>query len=180
MASAHGRFQPLHNGHMEYLLTAKSRCDFLWIGITAPDPTDLRRYRDTSREKAENNPLSYFERVGIITDAFVDAGVPRNEFGVVPFPIETPEHLVNYLPTSVPCLTTIYDDWNRQKIAALTRLGYRVEVLYERSTKEISGASIRAEILRGSDQWTPLVPRATVRGVRDYDVAGRLRRLVAP
>ena len=30
----HGRFQGLHNGHMEYLLTAKKRCDFLVIGIT--------------------------------------------------------------------------------------------------------------------------------------------------
>ena len=36
----HGRFQGLHLAHMEYLLAGKSRCRFMYIGITNPD---LRR-----------------------------------------------------------------------------------------------------------------------------------------
>jgi nicotinamide mononucleotide adenylyltransferase len=29
----HGRFQPFHNGHLEYVLSAKQKCDFLYVGI---------------------------------------------------------------------------------------------------------------------------------------------------
>ena len=34
----HGRFQPFHNGHLEYLRGAAERSDEVWIGITNPDP----------------------------------------------------------------------------------------------------------------------------------------------
>jgi len=33
----HGRFQPFHNGHLEYMRGAADRSDELWIGITNPD-----------------------------------------------------------------------------------------------------------------------------------------------
>jgi len=29
----HGRFQPFHNGHLEYMRGAADRSDELWIGI---------------------------------------------------------------------------------------------------------------------------------------------------
>jgi nicotinamide mononucleotide adenylyltransferase len=176
-ASAHGRFQPFHNGHLEYILTSKLRCAYLWIGIAAPDPVEARRLRETKRERPENNPLSYFERVDMITASLVDHGVSRAEFGFVPFPIEQPALLPNYIPVTVPCLTTVYDDWNREKVELLRRAGYTVIVLYERSVKEISGSAIRAAILRGTEDWQSLVPPATVRAVVKTRLAERLRKL---
>ena len=38
----HGRFQPLHLKHMEYILAAKMRCRKLYIGITNPDNLHTR------------------------------------------------------------------------------------------------------------------------------------------
>ena len=35
--SVHGRFQPPHNGHLEYILAAKVQVKFLWIGIARYD-----------------------------------------------------------------------------------------------------------------------------------------------
>ncbi len=35
----HGRFQPFHNGHLEYLLAALERCETLIIGITTDHAT---------------------------------------------------------------------------------------------------------------------------------------------
>ena len=35
----HGRFQPFHLGHLEYLRGAAERCDEVFVGITNPDPT---------------------------------------------------------------------------------------------------------------------------------------------
>ena len=38
----HGRFQPLHNGHLAYLEAAAERCDHLFVGITNPDRRAVR------------------------------------------------------------------------------------------------------------------------------------------
>ena len=57
--------------------------------------------------------MTYEERVDMITRVLMDEGLGSNEFAVIPFPIETPERLKNYLPTTVPIFTTVYDDWKR-------------------------------------------------------------------
>lgn len=178
-ASAHGRFQPLHNGHMEYLLEAKRRCSFLWVGITAVEPQQFEKAAQTAREKPENNPLTYFERTSIISEALVETGLSRADFGFVPFPIEFPERLPNFMPKTVPCLTTICEEWNRKKITLLQNLGYEVVVLYERPRKEITGQQIREDIMRHGDWWRSHVPNATIRAAETLDVASRLRRLLS-
>ena len=33
----HSRFQPFHIRHLDYVLTAIDKCDFLYIGIANPD-----------------------------------------------------------------------------------------------------------------------------------------------
>ena len=177
VACAHGRFQPLHNGHLEYLLAAKRQCRFLWIGITAVEQPDAERARGTARERRENNPLSYYERVSILDVALRDIGVARDEFGFVPFPIEFPDRIANFVPPSVPCLTTICEEWNRIKIGTLRGLGYEVVVLYERANKEITGKFIRDDILLGGTEWRAKVPRATIEAVERLNVRARLTEL---
>src|SRR6266566_3359337 len=82
--SAHGRFQPFHNGHLEYVLAAQKQCSFLWIGITKFDIEELSPLGRT-REKPENNPLTYHQRLTMITEALVENGVGRAEFAFIPF-----------------------------------------------------------------------------------------------
>src|SRR6266702_2774642 len=102
--SAHGRFQPFHLGHLEYVLAAKDRCAFLWIGITKFDITaSALNPLCTHREQPENNPLTYYERLKMITAALLECGVGRERFGFVPFPIETPLSLPSFLPVTIPC-----------------------------------------------------------------------------
>ena len=38
----HGRFQPFHNGHLEYLRGAAARSDEVFVGITNPDPSRVK------------------------------------------------------------------------------------------------------------------------------------------
>ena len=175
--SVHGRFQPLHNEHMEYILSARERCDYLWVGITAFDLAEAQRARGTAREAPANNPLSYYERINIVRHALVDAGIEERTFGLIPFPIEAPGSLPNYLPTSVPCFTTICGDWNREKIVTLKRIGYTVIVLFERSTKGITGAEIRAQIVAGREGWRTLVPIATAKAIGELRLRERLLSL---
>lgn len=176
VASAHGRFQPLHKDHLEYLLAAKEDCDFLWVGITqfnvrALSESPLARHR----ELRANNPLTYFERVELITEALLDEGIQRNEFGITPFPIESPDALPDFLPTTIPIFTTICDDWNRYKIRLLREKGYQVIVLWERTEQALTGMQVREKIREGDPQWRDYVPPATVRAVERYQLSERLK-----
>jgi nicotinamide-nucleotide adenylyltransferase len=176
VGSAHGRFQPLHLGHLEYLLAAKAYCDFLWIGITQFDVTSLAESpADLHRQDPFNNPLSYFERAEMITGVMLEAGLRYGTFGVLPFPIDRPASLANYLPTSIPVFTTICEPWNRYKIETLHRAGYTVVVLWDRKEKSYEGMHVRKNILAGKSEWRQLVPPATVRIVEKYRVPDRLR-----
>ncbi len=176
-ASVHGRFQPFHNEHLEYVLAAKAVSDFLWIGITKYDitPSEFTPL-GRPRERPENNPLTYFERINMIMAALVESGVDIGTFGFVPFPIETPHRLAEFLPPSIPCLTTVCEDWNKEKIRILRGFGYTVDVLWERQ-KRVTGGSIREDIINGGSTWRSLVPPSTAAAVEMLNVRDRLINL---
>ena len=177
--SVHGRFQPFHNGHLEYVLAALAHCDFLYVGVTqyrrgrlvAVDAPDARH-----RAAPEHNPLTYFERATMIRAALLAAGVSGDAFTVIPFPIEEPSELAEFLPLDIPIFTTVYDAWNEEKIRVLGGLGYTVRVLYRRAVKEISGAQVRALLRDGDDAWRALVPPAAAALLDDHMLADRLAR----
>ena len=169
----HGRFQPLHLGHMEYLLAAKERCKHLWVGITNPDPV-LTQYdtADPHRSQSSANPYTYFERLRMISAALLEAGIPRDEFDIVPFPVNLPQLLKYYVPMDATFFLTIYDDWGRRKEEVLRSLGVELDVMWEsnREDKLTSGTNVRNLIATGQE-WQHLVPGAVARIVSElgYD-----------
>lgn len=174
----HGRFQPPHNGHLEYINAAFELCKFLWIGIARYDIRDNQRC-DIAKHRSDktNNPLTYFERTSITTEMLQDSGIDKNRFGFIPFPIDQPERLPDFLPNHIPCFTTVYDEWNRHKITVLKEAGYRVIVLWEKKEKEVSGQVIRDSIRLGGTLWEAMVPEATKRAVLKLDLQKRLKHL---
>ncbi len=173
--SVHGRFQPFHNQHLEYLLRAKERCDFLWVGIVKPDTSEVEfRPLARHRERPSSNPLTYWERAKTITTCLIDAGISRAEFGFLPFPIDTPSRLHQFVSKDVICFTTICESWNKEKISVLEREGFVVEVLFERTGEVISASRIRESIMAGTDDWKAMVPRGTRMLVEESCLRDRL------
>jgi nicotinamide mononucleotide adenylyltransferase len=171
-----GRFQPPHNEHVDYLLRAKARCRFLWIGIVRPDiqkmvPSEAAVHR----QEFYSNPLTYFERVGIICRALTDVGVNRAEFACTPFPLDEPILLPDFVSRDVPCLTSHCDPWNEAKKQLLEQAGYRVEVLFARPPEaRLQGSTIREAIVRGDRSWEAVVPDATKEAVYRLNLRDRL------
>ncbi|MCC8138345.1 MAG: adenylyltransferase/cytidyltransferase family protein [Clostridiales bacterium] len=112
----HGRFQMLHKGHMEYLLAGKKRCKYLIIGIANPD-ISLTNYSDAAphRSMPLANPLTYYERFQMIRGSMLENGISLQEFDIVPFPINYPDLLRNYVPMDARFYMTIYDQWGIRK-----------------------------------------------------------------
>jgi cytidyltransferase-like protein len=154
----HGRFQPFHNGHLEYLRGAAARSEEVFVGITNPDPARVRpEASDPLRHLPESNPYTYVERMLMVKAAAADAGVGAERLHVIPFPVNEPELWHAYVPEDVVQFIRLFSDWGGTKLDRLREVGYEVVVLDEGSAKEISGADVRAA-LREDGDWESLVP----------------------
>ena len=154
----HGRFQPFHNGHLEYLKGAAARCDEVFVGITNPDPARIKpEDSDPLRHLPESNPFSYVERLLMVKAAAADAGIELERLHVIPFPVNEPELWPAYVPWDVVQFIRLFSDWGGTKLERLRDAGYEVVVLDEGSEKEVSGADVRAALKAGGD-WERMVP----------------------
>lgn len=100
--------------------------------------------------------------------------IDNGQFAIMPFPIETPEILPDFLSTDVPILTTIYDRWNEYKVQVLEQIGYPVEVLWRREVKEVRGTAVRSLIVQNQQEWRDLVPKSAVKFIEQIDLKARL------
>jgi len=165
----HGRFQPFHLGHLEYLRGAAGRCDEVFVGITNPDPTRIRpEPADPARHLPESNPWTYAERLLMVKAAAGDLGLDLARVHVIPFPVNEPELWPAYVPEGVTQFLRLFSEWGGTKLDRLREAGYKVVVLDEGTEKEISGADVR-EALREGRAWESLVPPGVARVIRELE-----------
>jgi nicotinamide-nucleotide adenylyltransferase len=165
----HGRFQPFHKGHLEYMCGAAERCDELFVGITNPDPTRIRpEPNDPVRHLPESNPWSYAERLLMVKAAAQDLRLDLARVHVIPFPVNEPELWPAYVPDGVTQYLRLFSDWGGTKLERLEDAGYEVVVLDQGADKEVSGADVR-EALRADGDWESLVPPGVARVLRQLE-----------
>jgi cytidyltransferase-like protein len=154
----HGRFQPFHNGHLEYMRGAAACCDELFVGITNPDPARIKREAaDPVRHLPESNPWTYAERLLMVKAAARDLRLEPERVHVIPFPVNEPELWPAYVPAGVTQYLRLFSDWGGEKLDRMRAAGYEVVVLDEGAEKEVSGSEVRAA-LRDGGEWEHLVP----------------------
>ena len=162
----HGRFQPFHNGHLEYLRGAAERSDEVFVGITNPDPQRLRKEAsDPLRHLPESNPFTYVERLLMVEAVAEDERIRAH---VIPFPVNEPELWPAYVPPRVTQYLRLFSEWGGTKLDRMREAGYEVVVLDEGAGKEISGADVRAA-LRAGKEWESLVPPGVARVIRSLE-----------
>ena len=170
----HGRFQLFHNEHLQYALDAKKQCKKLIVGITSPEnATLIREEVDPHRSIASANPFTYYERFNMVKVALLGAGVPREDFEIVPYPIERPEILYNYVPLGATSFFTIYDQWGYEKLHRLTELGYKTVVI-PRGEKGMCSTEIRQKIM-DNDDWNNMVPEAVYNYIVENNLTDKVK-----
>jgi cytidyltransferase-like protein len=159
----HGRFQPFHNGHLEYLRGAAARSERIFVGITNPDPWRIKEEpTDPLRHLPESNPFTYVERLLMVESVAADEGIPVH---VIPFPVNEPELWPAYVPDGITQYLRLFSEWGGTKLERLRAAGYEVVVLDEGVEKEISGIDVR-EAIRAGDDWESLVPPGVANVIR--------------
>ena len=153
----HGRFQPFHNGHLEYVLYAYERVDVLFVGLTNPDPSHLTvEELAPHRHLRKNNPFPYYLRMQFARTALIEAGCADARLRFVPFPLSQLDLLSYYVPDDAVHFVCVFDKWGAGKVERLQAGGFRAEGIRELARRP-SGSEIRARLGRG-ESVAGLVP----------------------
>lgn len=159
----HGRFQPFHNGHLEYLRAAVEQCENLVIGITNADPTQISEEATSEhRHLPESNPFTFFQRSVMIRELLIEESIPLERSLIIPFPVHSPERWRYYLPPNVVHYLRVFSPWEQAKVDRLRQQGYAVEVLHPGVSKAIEATEVRRRMASGAG-WEELVPPSVAR-----------------
>lgn len=172
----HGRFQPFHNGHLEYVLHASQHCHHLIVGITNSDPSVIvQESTDPDRHLPAANPFTFFERQWMIRAALaeVQCGVPQ--VSLVPFPIHHPGRWQFYCPPKTTQFVRLFSAWGQEKIERFQAMGWPVTVLDAGANKQVSGIEVRRRLQIGQG-WEELVPFAVARILKEIGAVERVRK----
>jgi cytidyltransferase-like protein len=158
LACVTGRFQPVHEQHLELFEIALRAADHLIVAVTNPDRA-ARRPEPTSahRHRAEANPFTYYERMGLLRAA-LDARALTPRTTIVPFDLTRPDCWTDYVPRHARQFIRVYSDWERDKAQRLADAGYPITVLDGDPDARISASRIRAQMRDGDTTWRDVVP----------------------
>lgn len=156
-----GRFQPVHDQHLDLFTLALASCEHLIIAITNPDaasrrPEDLAAHRHTDAA----NPFTYYERARLL-DAASRARGFDGRVTMVPFDLTQPDQWVHYVPLAARQFVRAYGEWEREKATRLTQAGYIVTLIQGDPTDRRSAADIRTSLTNGDARWRTLAPAGT-------------------
>jgi nicotinamide mononucleotide adenylyltransferase len=160
LAAVTGRFQPVHDQHLELFAHALRDHEELVVAVTNPD-TGARRREATSAHRHTDaaNPFTYYERLRLLTAALAGAGLAERTV-VVPFDLTRPDLWPQYVPRHAHHYVRAYSAWEKDKAAQLEAGGYAVTVLDGDPTAKLDATAIRAGFDDGS--WAAMVPTATL------------------
>jgi nicotinamide-nucleotide adenylyltransferase len=156
---AHGRFQPFHLGHSEYLALVAARARHVLVGITDGAVAEAA---DPRRHLLASNPYSFAEREAMVRAAAADVGIARDRLEVLSLDIARPDRWPERLRRGTVHYLRVFDAWGAEKYERLTTAGLDVRVLQPGARKSISGCEVRA-LLRDGRPVDHLVPVGVAR-----------------
>lgn len=170
----HGRFQPFHEGHLEYAKWAAAHSDRLMIGVTNADQDHVTKEEaDPKRHHPRHNPLEYYERQRI-----VEAAVRESEIDVPvqvsPFPINRPELWEHYAPPDVTHFVYVLEEWHEVKVDRIRDRDRAVET--REKERDISATEVRRTIAEDGS-WRQYLPQGVPEMLEELGAVSRIREL---
>lgn len=155
---AHGRFQPFHNGHLEYINDVLSTSpDILIIGITNPHGTERAHKTDSHRHLPDANPYTFMERALMVSRSVAPVA-DSVELFVVPFEIDAPDRW-GHIPRSAVQYVNVLEAWDQLKVERFRDAGFHVVEL--RRPRLTSGTAVRTEMRSSGVIPSDALPRAS-------------------
>ena len=89
--------------------------------------------------------------------------VPESEYDILPFPINCPEYLLQYVPNDAVYYMGVCDAWDEEKNKILRSLGLKTEILWRKKPEDkgITASWVRSCIAT-DHEWAHLVPKLSL------------------
>jgi nicotinamide-nucleotide adenylyltransferase len=161
-----GRFQPFHLGHLDAIKHALKEVDELIIVIGSA------QYSHNA-----NNPFTAGERLVMVRQALLEAGVDDSTFWIVPVP-DVHLHMlwVSAVEGYTPKFNAVYSNEPLTK-RLFMEAGYEVKTIPLFERKVYTSTVVREKMVK-DDSWTELVPKSIAVFILEIDGVNRLRDLV--
>ncbi|MFH1674354.1 MAG: nicotinate-nucleotide adenylyltransferase [Pseudomonadota bacterium] len=161
----HGRFQPFHLEHLDYVLSGYKRCKRLIIGITNPEPSEyIFNPASNHRHLEASNLFTYFARMEMIRWSLIDLNLDMDVISFVPFHINDQAKWEDYLPRAkvIVQYVRLFSQWEEEKIAKFRAYGFKVKIIDSGIQKKVTATQVRTALSENGN-WQSLVPAATAR-----------------
>ena len=158
-----GRFQPLHNGHLNIIQNASKKYDEIIIGLGSS------QYANSFQ-----NPFSSEERQEMIKNSLKQIGIQNYRLELIPDIHDLPRW-ASYVISIISDFDVIITNSPLTK-QLFEEKGYKVEetAIFDRA--KYSGKEIRRRIVK-DEPWTDLVPEPVVEIIKKIDGVNRLKKL---
>jgi len=168
LGMVHGRFQPFHHEHLEYILHGINHSKKCLIGITQPDLKSISECKLLPhRGKPEGNPFTFKERSDMIKLSLMTIGIPNEKYEIFPFDIDKHEESIPDIISKrgVPTqFIKLFSDWEFHKMEIFQQYCLKITIvrdeLNEYSHKNVSGTLVR-ELISSNRNWYDFVPVGT-------------------
>ncbi|MEZ5500105.1 MAG: hypothetical protein R3E77_11850 [Steroidobacteraceae bacterium] len=152
-----GRFQPLHNDHLQLLRIAFDNAERVIIGITNPEPGRAQMHPASShRHQRHANPLTFEQRRLLVSTVLDSYGWAVDRYSIVAFPLEDPSKWSMLIPITATQLVRVFSDWERDKARSFAALGYSTWVIQGDPDNRISASNVR-RLMRQNGHWRQYV-----------------------
>lgn len=162
----HGRFQPFHIGHLDYLIKALEVTEnSLIVGITNPYPElILKEPSDDHRHLVQANPFSFFQRYSMIRESILkEASLEKyfTKISIIPFPIHHVDLWKYFIPMNTVQVMSVFEEWDIEKKKRFEQYGFKTHLL--ECQRLISGTLVRKKIANSnnSHEYEKLIPAGT-------------------
>ena len=156
-----GRFQPLHNGHMEVLCRCASESEHLVVGSGS-----------AQYSHHPDNPFTAGERYLMIHNALEDEGITN--YSIVPMEdLNRYSVWVAHVVSMSPPFKRVYTN-NPLTKRLFQEAGFEVRNSPLCHREVYSGTEIRRRIV-ADEEWRSLIPKAVAEVIDDIDGVGRLK-----
>ncbi len=160
-----GRFQPLHNGHVEAVNFALTKVDLLYIIVGSAE-----------KSHEERNPFTAGERMRMIKLAIDDSGIDCHRIMIVPIPdAEAHSVWVSYVDSYTMNYSVVFTN-DPLSARLFSEKGVKVLEVPLVRRRSLSGTEVRNRI-SNRRQWRRLVPNAVEDVITEIDGEARIRGL---
>lgn len=159
-----GRFQPVHNGHMEAIKFACSRCEKLIVVVGS-----------SQKSYEPEDPFTVGERIEMVRDAIAGARLD-SKCQVLSVPdIQNNSLWVAHVESLVPPFDSVFSNNSLVK-TLFADAGYKVVPVPMANRREYEGTKIRKLMLEGKDV-SSLVPKEALAVIERIGAAKRMRSI---